>query len=299
MSLLKFNKLYFYLSALIVLLLLFIYSIRLRPAEEKIYPVMGTWIKVKAPHAEVAVNEILRLEHLFSRFDPSSEVCVINRSAGKHPVKVSEDTFNIIKQSLLVSQQSLGAFDITLGRHGNYQDIVLDKEKQTVSLKNAGMQIDLGGIGKGYALEAARSLLLRAGVKKALLDMRSSIAVIGGPWKIGIVDPRAANVERRTSSVGEKEGNLLGTIILNNGESLSTSGQYEQPGHIIDPRTGRRADACLSVTIVTSDAGLADALSTAVFVLGPQKGMELSKALNCKALIVTKSGKIAGDLKIL
>jgi thiamine biosynthesis lipoprotein len=108
--------------------------------------------------------------------------------------------------------------------------------------------------------------------------MHSSIAVIGGPWKIGILDPRNQKI--------------LGTVVLNDGEALSTSAQYEQPGHITDPRSGRPAGNCLSVTVITGDAALADALSTAVFVLGPVEGMKLIKKFKAEAVIVDKNGKV-------
>ena len=101
------------------------------------------------------------------------------------------------------------------------------------------------------------------------------------------MDPR----EGQGAAGSGKEGNLLGTVILNDGDALATSGQYEQPGHIIDPRTGKKADKCLSVTIIAKDAGLADALSTAVFVLGPVEGMKLVKKLGVKAIIVDRNGK--------
>ena len=144
------------------------------------------------------------------------------------------------------------------------------------------MRIDLGAIGKGYAIEAARKIMQEKGTKKALIDMHSSIAAIGGPWRIGIFDPRAQNTEK----------NILGVVILNNREALSTSAQYEQPGHIIDPRTGQAANLCYSVTITGRNAGLADALSTAVFVLGPERGLALIKALNYEGLIIKNNGEI-------
>jgi thiamine biosynthesis lipoprotein len=126
------------------------------------------------------------------------------------------------------------------------------------------------------------------GVKSAIIDMHSSIAVIGDGWRVGIRDPR----EKR-----EEQG-LAGTIVLNNGEALSTSGQYEQPGHIIDPRTGRPAKKCLSVTVVAYDAALTDALSTAVFVLGPADGIKLLRKYGAKAFIIDKNGTIYDNLGV-
>jgi thiamine biosynthesis lipoprotein len=247
---------------------------------------MGTFITVKGKDAGLAVSEIKRLDHLFSNFDPSSEVSLINARAGISPLKVSDDTFKVVAQSLNISRVSAGAFDITLGRGGNYRDIILDENDRTILLKRKGMKIDLGGIGKGFAVERATESLRSNKVKKALIDMRSSIAAIGGPWRIGVIDPT-------------NESNVLGVVTLRDGDALSTSGQYEQPGHIIDPRSGRKADQCLSVTIIGKDAGQADALTTAVFVLGPESGMELISKMKVRGIIVTKSGKIVRNTELL
>ena len=247
---------------------------------------MGTFVTVKGEHAAEAIKEIKRLDHLFSKFDPNSEVSRINAAAGRSQLKVSDDTFNAIAQAIEVSRLSEGAFDITLGRNGSWRDMLIDPDKKTIYLKKAGMKIDLGGIGKGYAVEQAREILRGKGAKKALIDMHSSIAAIGGPWRIGVTDPRAQDT-------------VLGVVLLNDGDALSTSGQYEQPGHIIDPRTGMKADQCLSVTIIGKDAGLADALTTAVFVLGPEKGMELIIKMKVRGIIVGKSGKIVRNTQLL
>ena len=242
---------------------------------------MGTGVTVKGENASLAVAEIKRLDDLLSQFNPSSEVSQINQNAGKHPVLVSEDTYNAINQAYQMSELSKGAFDVTLGKGGSYRDIILDRGRKRVYLRKAGMKIDLGGIGKGYAVESARRILQEKGTKKALIDLRSSIAVIGGSWKIGIFDPR------------NHQNEILGAVNLNDGDALSTSGQYEQTGHIIDPRVGKVADKCLSVTIIAKDAGLADALSTAVFVLGPVDGMKLVKSLSdVKVVIVDNKGII-------
>lgn len=241
--------------------------------------VMGTWVEVKGKSASAAIGEIKRLESLFSRFNSSSEVSLINQAAGKNTVFVSKDTFRVIEQACEVSELSKGAFDITLGERGNYREVILDKEKGKIGLRHPGMKIDLGGIGKGYAADSARRVLLSKGTLKAMVDMHSSIAVLGGPWRIGIRDP-------------QKKGQALGVVELNDGDALSTSAQYEQPEHIIDPRTGRPADKCLSVTVIGNDAGLVDALSTAIFVLGPREGMKLAKQMKAKAVIVDKKGII-------
>ncbi|HVN67039.1 MAG TPA: FAD:protein FMN transferase [Candidatus Sulfotelmatobacter sp.] len=238
---------------------------------------MGTTVRIKAEGegAVAAIAEIKRLEHLFSRFEPQSDVGRLNLAAGETAVEISPETLAVVGLAQEVEQASGGAFDVTLGRP---DDLIVDYAAGKALLTKAGDKIDLGGIGKGYAVEAARRLLLKKKVKSAIIDMHSSIAVIGDNWRIGVTNPQT------------KE--LLGVVILNDGDALSTSGQYEQPGHIIDPNSGRPADKSLSVTVIARDAGLADALSTAIFVLGPEMGLELAKKYNAKALIVGKNGKL-------
>jgi len=112
-----------------------------------------------------------------------------------------------------------------------------------------------------------------------MIDMRSSIAILGGPFKIGIRHPRNKN-------------EILGIITANGVDAISTSGDYEQGPHIIDPKTKKPAVLCQSVTVVTDNAGMADALSTGIFVLGPKRGLDLAKKLNIRVLIVASDGKI-------
>lgn len=250
---------------IILLLLLAIagesYYAKLPVAFERTAPVMGTSVRVKvtgpgAPHwTRRAIYEIRRLDRLFSRYDRRSEIFLLNKIAGRAPLQLSADTAAVLKLAEEVKRASGGAFDI----------------------RYATRDVDLGGIGKGYAVESARRLLLKKGVKSAIIDLHSSIAVIGNGWRIGIKDPR--------------DGEVLGVVILNNGDALSTSGQYEQPGHIVDPRTGQKADRCLSVTVVAKDAALADALSTAVFVLGPADGRQLLERFGAKAFVIDRNGK--------
>lgn len=225
---------------------------------------MGTpvRVKIKGPNAsrlaKLAIEEIKRLDKLFSKFNPQSEVYQLN--SGKE-VQLSSDTSRILKQAKGFSKLTRGAFDITLGR--------------------SDAKIDLGAIAKGYAVESARSLLLKKGAKSGMIDMRSSISVFGPKtWKVGIQHPR------------DKE-KLIGTIELKHGQSLATSGDYERSKHIIDPRTGKPASGCQSVTLIGKDATETDALSTAVFVLGPVGGMKLIESLSeIEALIIDRNGKI-------
>jgi thiamine biosynthesis lipoprotein len=255
-----------------------LYYSKLPVTYERTAPVMGTTVRVKingpgAPHwTERAIWEIKRLEGVFSRFDPHSEVSLLNRLAGKAKLQLSPDLAAVLKIAEDVRLASAGAFNI------RFHNSALGPPQAENSA------LDLGGIGKGYAVESARRLLLKKGVKSAIIDLHSSIAVIGDGWRVGVRDPRTSEV--------------LAIVVLNNGDALSTSGQYEQPGHIVDPRTGKKADRCLSVTVVAYDAALADALSTAVFVLGPAEGRKLLERFGAKAFVIDRNGKTYDNLGV-
>lgn len=255
------------------------------------FEMMGTrvtiTVKDKDPgaHIEAAHKRLKELEEKLNRFAPLSEINRINNLAGIAAAPVSEDTLRCVKLALLASEKTSGAFDPTLK---NYRKIKVDAKNRTVKLLSDKLQLNLDGIAKGFAVEEARKVLRKRGVKSAMIDMRSSIAIIGGPSKIGIQHPR-------------KKNELLDTLALKDGEALSTSGDYEQGRHIIDPQTGLPAKSCQAVTVVTRDAGpapygggagWADALSTGIFVLGPEKGLALAKKLNLKVLIVDAKGKV-------
>lgn len=205
------------------------------------------------PHLHAALARLREIEKLLNRYDENSEVSRLNRG---EKFTLSDDT----ERCLALAE---AAKKITSG---------------TFNARYSG-KLNLDGIGKGYAVEEARRLLFKRGVKNAMINMRSSIAVLGGPWKIGIQHPR-------------KKDEIMGKIVLKDGQALSTSGDYEQGRHIIDPKSGKPASACQAVTVVYKDAGMADALSTGIFVLGPQKGLELAKKLGLGVLIVDASGRV-------
>jgi len=246
---------------------------------------MGTFVRIKvtgpgaASLADAAVAEIQRLDRLFNRFDKSSEISRINILAGRSAVRVSPDTLKIIELAVKFNRLSEGAFDITLGKP---QALIIDEKRQTMFLNDRKAKLDLGGIGKGYAVEAARELLLKRGAKSGMIDMHSSLAVFGPrTWRIGVQHPR-------------RRAELLGIVELKAGESLSTSGDYEQGKHIIDPRTGRPAAEVEAVTLIGRQAAELDALSTAIFVLGPDRGLRLLKTWpGRKGLIVDDRGRIS------
>jgi thiamine biosynthesis lipoprotein len=258
---------------------------------EKIAYLMGTPVRVKvfgsnSPHLAMrALWEIRRLDRLFSKFDPKSEVSLLNQLAGRAPLEVSADTFECVKMAAQVNKLSRGAFDITLGHP---RALVLYPGTRKLFIKRRGVTMDLGGIGKGYAVESARKLLLKKGARSGMIDMHSSIAVFGLPagrqghktWKVAIQHPR------------QKE-KLIGVVELRDGDSLATSGDYERGKHILDPRTGKPPQGCQAVTIIGKDAALCDALSTAVFVLGPGAGMELIEVMpGIEGLVVDAKGGV-------
>lgn len=242
-------------------------------------------------------------------YGSGSEATAINQAAGDHPVRVSSETFSVIRSALTYSALSSGAFDITVGplvklwgigtagAHVpslpeieqaislvDYRDVVLDAAKGTVFLKRKGMAIDLGGIAKGFAAQKTVEFLASQGVKRAIIDFGGNIVAMGSkgsgkPWRIGIQDPDKAR------------GSYIALVEVSN-EAVVTSGKYEryfiQDGvryhHIMDPRTGFPVNnGIASTTIVTGDSTIADALNKVVFVPGLQKGLALIDSLSGQA----------------
>jgi len=263
------------------------------------------------------VKEFKRIEDELSEWRGETYVIRINKNAGKAPVKVPVELFSIISAAQIVSNITDGAFDITWasmwglwdfspkGPHTvpdkesvkerlkkvNYRAVVLDRTKGTVFLGRPGMAMGLGGIAKGYAVDSASRIIDSMGIKNFIIkaggDMRvQGEAAPGTLWQIGIRHPR-------------KKDELLASLPLKD-ISISTSGDYEhffiKDGvlyhHIIDPRTGFPARGCRSVTILGPDTTTTDALSTAVFVMGPKKGMALVERLKgIEAIIVDSKGE--------
>jgi len=262
-----------------------------------------------------AFQEIKRIERLMSPWIESSDVTRVNRSAGKEWVRVSKETMEVIKKAFEVSILSEGGFDISIGplteiwriarEKGippsaedlkeklnlvNFKNVWVNPEKG-IFLKKRGMAIDLGGIAKGYAVDRAFELLKSIGYKNLIVnaggDLRVGGSKIDQPWSIGIRDPR----------ISQK---IMAKISLSD-TAIATSGDYEKffmyqgkrYHHIFNPRDGLPADGCQSVTIVCKEEITADALATAVFVLGPEKGYSLCQKLEgVDCLIVDKEGKV-------
>jgi thiamine biosynthesis lipoprotein len=272
-------------------------------------------IRIAAPESravldaiDAAFAEICRLQEVLSEWRPASEISKVNAAAGKGPVVVGEELFEVIELAHEVSRTSGGAFDVTFASlHGlwdfrslkpelpdpaalaervelvDYSRVSLDPAQRTVALEIAGMRIGLGGIAKGTIVDAASAVLTARGYVNHLIvaggDLYASGRKASRRWNIGVRDPRGRGLHA-TSEV-ENEG-------------VATSGNYERYfikdgkryHHILDPTTGMPARGVSSVTVIASSAGLADAYSTAVFVLGKEEGIALARARpNLEALL--------------
>ncbi|WP_443217591.1 FAD:protein FMN transferase [Sediminicola sp. 1XM1-17] len=293
---------------------------------QKVMKLMGSRfeITVVAPNEEIgyinieeAAAEIQRIERLISSWDEGSETAKINRNAGIKPVKVSRELFKLIERCKQVSEITDGAFDITFASMDQiwkfdgsmkfppteaeiknsvskvgFNKIILDAEASTVLLKDQGMKIGFGAIGKGYAADKAKELLVskqvRAGIINAAGDLTTwGTKVSGEKWLIGIANPLSKDKIFSWLPIVES--------------SVATSGNYEKfvtfggvkYSHIIDPRTGYPSTGINSVSIFTKTAELSDALATAVYIMGVDTGLALVAQLRgTEAIIVDSDNKI-------
>lgn len=261
--------------------------------------------------AAAKVNE---LEDRLSVFKEGSDISRVNRSAGIRPQKVCRETFELLLRAKNFSALSGGAFDITtrplsnLWNFGkkdcqtaeqkevkkamrlvNYRDLILDESNLTAFLHRTEQSVDLGGIAKGYAADEVKRILRECGIKSALINLGGNIVTLGTrpdgeDWHIGIQNPLA------------ERGQFIGTIPVREG-TVVTSGSnerfYMKNGiryhHILDPRTGCPVqNGLLSVTVLCENSADADALTTALFVLGPEKSDPLLRATGAQAAFITE-----------
>jgi FAD:protein FMN transferase len=274
-----------------------------------------------------AVAEIRRLEALMTTWRPDSEISQVNAAAGQHPVAVSPESFAVVEKSLWISSASGGLFDITFeAMHGlwkfdqdreanvpdfddvekaraliDYRQIKLDRKKRTIMLAKTGMRMSLGGIAKGYAVDAAARVLREEGMTSFFVQAGGDLYVSGrkpdgAEWRVGIRDPRGKDATDYFAMVEVED------------HAFSTAGDYERSfikdgkryHHIIDPRTGFPASASRSVTIWAKDALTADAVDDAVFILGPEKGLKLVESIDdCGAVIVDRRNKVWVSKRLL
>ena len=280
---------------------------------ERAHVTMGSPLRLTAWTADEAAavkafdavfTDVDRLDRLMTVWRDDSEVQRLNAAAGRHAVPVSAETFEVLQIASDIGELSGGNFDITFaaladvwrfdhdidGRIPTPADIaarlplvdhtalVLDAEARTAFLRRPGMRVNLGGIGKGYAVDRAAMLLRANGLEHFLIQFGGDLYAAGRrgdrPWRVGLQDPRGA-ADRSFASIDLRD------------ETFSTSGDYERSfmrdgrryHHIIDPHTGEPARGARSVTVVARRAVLADAIAKAVFVAGPEAGMKLLEDL--------------------
>jgi FAD:protein FMN transferase len=249
---------------------------------------------------EAAITEIRRIEKLLTTYSEESETSLINRNAGLSPVKVSLETYRLIERSLRISSLTQGAFDISYGsvdkrlwnfdtgmkslpdketarrmvRLINYRNILLNPVDSSVFLKEPGMRIGFGGIGKGYAAEMAKAVMMSMGVESGIVNASGDLTIWGvqpdgSPWTVGIANPNASH-------------ELFSYMEITN-MAVATSGNYEKfvmingkkYSHTIDPRTGLPVTGVKSVTIITPNAEIADAMATPVMIMGIDAGLDM------------------------
>lgn len=268
-------------------------------------------------YINLAINEITRIEKLISSWDENSQTSKINRNAGIKPVKVDIELFNLIQRGIGISKLTDGAFDISYASMDKiwkfdgsmtvmpseesikasvvkvgYHNIILDKENQTVFLKLKGMKIGFGAIGKGYAADKAKELLISKGVVAGIINASGDMNTWGkqpngDSWQVAITNPMDKN-------------KVFALLPLDN-RAVVTSGNYEKYvtfnntryTHIIDPRSGYPASGIVSVTVFAPKAELADALATSVFVMGKEVGLNRIEQLpKVECIIIDDLGTI-------
>ena len=266
--------------------------------------------------AAAGLAEIRRLEHLLSTWIDTSELSRVNSMAGRSPVRVSAETYELLDRSLRIAVLTGGGFNIAIGPAveawgfsksprippertlESVRSLVelsrvrLDREAQTVFLERGGMRLDVGGIGKGFAADLAAEVMRAAGAKAGVVALSGDIKTFGRMpdgerFLFGIQHPR-------------REGEVLGRLELEN-EAVSTAGDYqrffmkdgERYHHILDPSTLHPARSCQSVSVIAKEGVMADGLDTGVFVMGPDRGMALVEGLEgVEAIIVDHAGRV-------
>lgn len=269
--------------------------------------------------AKAALDEIERLDAVMSNYKPESELSSLNRTAHFHAVRVSRELYDVIEQSLYYSRISGGQFDISVGPVVDLWKAALagrsmpTKEEQAAALRCVGyqkiellppdqiefhsdcMRLDLGSIGKGYAVDRALDLLKARGIQRACIDAGgSTIYGLGAPpganaWKVGLRDPSGKAVPQIM---------LVNSSVSTSEQSAPSSLEGDAPGHIVLPSTGKPLKTRYAVSVAAASATASDALSTTLLLLGPTKGTALTRTLqNVSAIWIDSDGQrtVAGD----
>jgi len=253
---------------------------------------------------KAAYDYIQTIENQLTTYNENSDTARINAAAGIHPVEVPSETLALIQRCQRISRITQGAFDITYGsvdkslwnfdtsmsrlpdaatakrmvRLINYENVELNVQDQSVFLREKGMRIGFGGIGKGYAAEKTREWMRQQGITAGIVNASGDLTTWGKqpngkPWTIGIADPNQSSTIFSYLEVSDM--------------AVATSGNYEKfiviegrkYSHTIDPRSGLPITGIKSVTIITPNAELADALTTPVAIMGIEAGMDLVNQL--------------------
>lgn len=302
---------------------------RLVQFQQSRFDVMGTVVSISssarnegvARAAIVAAFEQLdRIDELMSDYKPDSELSIVNREAFDIPVAVGPELFSVLETAVKYSRLSGGAFDVTVGpvvdlwrkagaegtsptdkeiawakAKTGYDKLLLDKNRRTVRFEYNGMRIDLGGIAKGYGIDRAVDAMKRAGAVGGLVDVGGDIRCFGKPankpkWVIGLQDPDTESGMLLTLEIGDM--------------AVATSGDYrrfvvvggEQHSHIMNPAAGGSVKDFSSVTVLAKKAIDADALATAVTVLGAKEGIKLIESLSSTEALLYPSDRSEGEV---
>ncbi|WP_276381386.1 FAD:protein FMN transferase [Flavobacterium sp. H4147] len=274
--------------------------------------------KTANEHIEAAVQEIKRIERLLTTYNDQSQTNQVNTQAGISAVKVDEEVFNLIERSIGISKITQGAFDISYGSIDkslwnfdrsmkslpdtqtalkmvhliDYRNILLDRENCSVFLKEKGMRIGFGGIGKGYAAEMAKKVLIKRGVQSGIINASGDLCAWGlqpdgRKWTIGVADPDAPSSVFSYMDISDR--------------AVATSGNYEKYitingkkySHTIDPKTGLPVSGIKSVTIIAANAEFADAMATPIAVMGISAGLFLINQIpDLYCIIIDDNNKI-------
>lgn len=252
---------------------------------------------------ENGINEIRRLEKLLSEFIPESYTFRINSNAGRERVVVEDEIFQLLERCIKISALTGGTFDITVGplkklynfkktlinfpdkkairqtlRKTGYRNLILSKDATSVFLAKEGMHISFAAIGKGYAADCVKKIWQEAGLESGYINASGDLTVFGSkpdgsPWKLGIANP-------------DNTVEMLYYIPVHSA-CIATSGDYEQYfmadgkrySHNIHPKTGLPLQGIKSVSVISPSAELSDALATAVYVMGPDAGIDFVNQL--------------------
>ncbi|ROH95740.1 FAD:protein FMN transferase [Chryseobacterium daecheongense] len=286
--------------------------------------VVGENESVAYRHIDAAITEIQRIEKLLTTFNEGSQTHLINENAGIMPVKVDREVFDLIERSLKISQITDGYFDISYGgidksfwnfdremkklpnpeiilsqlKLVDYRNVLLNREMQTVFLKEKGMRIGFGGIGKGYAAEMAKRVLVRRGVISGVVNASGDLTTWGTqangkPWTIGIADPDNAKQPFSYMNITDM--------------AVATSGNYEKfvtiegkkYSHTINPKTGMPVSGIKSVTVICPNAEIADAMATPITIMGIQAALNMVNQIHqLECIIIDDDNKIYSSQNI-